>query len=192
MGIVGCAALLAGGVAAGSALASGHRASSSPQTLPKPDPPPPPPPVPHKPPPPPPPPARPPPPPPPAVIVQVPPAPVRHKRPKPKPKKAVPRKRTVVSHPLPTASKPPAGHPQLALGSAPVTTTAGGSSPALLIIGFGVLLGLLGAGVAFAPRALLPPEVSFRLEPYRQTILVTGLAIAVACVLVGLLTALAG
>jgi hypothetical protein len=55
-----------------------------------------------------------------------------------------------------------------------------------------VLLGLLGAGIAFAPRAALPRGMSFRFEPHRQTILVTGLAIGVACVLVGLLTALAG
>src|SRR5439155_14350706 len=81
MGIAGCAVLLGGGVAVGSALASGHRAGASPQTLPKPDPPPPPPPAPHRPPPPPPPPQPPPPPPPPAVFLQAPPppAPAHHK-----------------------------------------------------------------------------------------------------------------
>jgi hypothetical protein len=73
-----------------------------------------------------------------------------------------------------------------------VTTSSGGSSPALLIIGFGVLLGLLGAGVAFAPASALPGGVAVRLEPRRQTILASGLAIGVACALVGLLTALAG
>jgi hypothetical protein len=57
------------------------------------------------------------------------------------------------------------------------TTTGGGSSPSLLIIAFGVLLGLLGAGIAFTPRAALPRRVGFRLEPHRQTILVTGVAI---------------
>jgi len=111
-------------------------------------------------------------------------------------KKAVHRKRAVVSHPLPRPPEPPTtptAEPKLALGGAPVSTTSGGgSSPSLLIVAFGVLLGLLGAGIAFAPRAALPRGMSFRFEPHRQTILVTGLAIGVACVLVGLLTALAG
>ena len=93
-----------------------------------------------------------------------------------------------------TAPAPPEAppSPKLVVGGAPiVTSSGGGSSPALLIIAFGVLLGLLGAGVAYTPRAALPRGVSFRLEPHRQTILVTGLAIGVACALVGILTALA-
>jgi len=128
------------------------------------------------------------------VVVQAtpPPAPVRHKRERPKHKKTVHRKRTVVSHPLPEPQEPASTH-RIALGGTPVVTASGGgSSPALLIIGFGVLLGLLGTGIAYAPKAALPREVGFRLEPHRQTILVTGLAIGVACALVGLLTALAG
>jgi hypothetical protein len=62
----------------------------------------------------------------------------------------------------------------------------------VLIIGFGVLLGLLGAGIAYAPRAALPQGAAFWLEPHRQTILVTGAAIGIACVLVGVLTGLVG
>jgi hypothetical protein len=121
-----------------------------------------------------------------------PPAPVRHKRARPKPKKVVRHKRTVVSHPLPEPQEP-ASTQRIALGGTPVVTASGGgSSPAAFIIGFGVLLGLVGAGIAYAPRAALPRGVSFRLDPHRQTILVTGLAIGVACALVGLLTALAG
>ena len=82
--------------------------------------------------------------------------------------------------------------PRVALGGAPIVTNAGGSSPTLLIVGFGVVLGLLGAGIAYAPRAALPRGTAFRLEPHRQTILVTGVAIGIACILVGILTALAG
>ena len=99
------------------------------------------------------------------------------------------RKQTVVNHPLPETQQPVAH--KIALGGAPIDTSSGGSSPALFIVAFGVLLGLLGAGVAYAPRAALPRGLSFRLEPHRQTILVTGLAIGVACALVGILTALA-
>jgi hypothetical protein len=126
------------------------------------------------------------------VVVQAPPppAPVHHKRQRPKRKKTVHRKPIVMNDQLP---KPPASHPRLALGGTPVSTSSGGgSSPALLIVGFGVLLGLLGAGIAFAPRGALPREVGLRLEPHRQTVLVTGLAIGIACTLVGLLTALVG
>ena len=127
-----------------------------------------------------------------------PPAPVhhkhqRHKHQRHKHKKTVHRTRTVISRPPSDPPKSPPTHVGLALGGAPVTTSSGGgSSPALLIIGFGVLLGLLGTSIAYAPKAALPREVGFRLEPHRQTILVTGLAIGVGCALVGILTALAG
>lgn len=126
------------------------------------------------------------------MVVQAPPppAPVRN-RPRPK-KEAAHRKPAVVSRSVPAPPRLP-GERKLALGGTPVSTSSGGgSSPARLIVVFGVLLGLLGAGLAYAPRAALPSDVSFRLEPHRQTILVTGLAIGVACVLVGVLTALAG
>jgi hypothetical protein len=183
VGIAACVVLLAAGVAAGSAFAGGQAAGSSPQTSPKPDPPPPPPPPPKP---------QPPPPPPPPVIQQAapPPAPVKHKRSRPKAKKVAHRQRTVVNHPLPETQQPVAH--KIALGGTPIeTSSGGGSSPAFLIVAFGVLLGLLGAGVAYAPRAALPSGLSFRLEPHRQTILVTSLAIGVACALVGILTALA-
>jgi hypothetical protein len=196
LGIGGCVLLLLGGIAAGSALASGH-ISASPLTLPKPDPPPPPPPAPHKPPPPPPPrpPPAPPPPPPPAAAAQAPPppAPVQHRRSRTKHRKVAHRKQAVASaRSVPDPPKVPAP-PRLALGGASVaTTTSGGSSPALLIIGFGLLLGVLGAAIAYAPRMVLPRGTAFRLEPHRQTILVTGAAIGIACVLLGILTALVG
>lgn len=96
----------------------------------------------------------------------------------------------MVTHTAPAPPEAPPT-PKLVVGGAPIATSGGGSSPALLIIAFGVLLGLLGAGVAYTPGAALPRGVGFRLEPHRQTILVTGLAIGVACALVGILTALA-
>ena len=88
-------------------------------------------------------------------------------------------------------SKPPATTP-LALGAAAPTASSGGSSPALLIIAFGVLLGALSAGLAFMPASAVPFTVGLRLERNRQTILYSGLAIGIACVLVGLLTATVG
>jgi hypothetical protein len=97
----------------------------------------------------------------------------------------------VPTHSAPDATKLPPS-PHLAVGGASVVTSSGGSSPAVLIIGFGVLLGLLGAGIAYAPRAALPQGAAFWLEPHRQTILVTGAAIGIACVLVGVLTGLVG
>jgi hypothetical protein len=87
--------------------------------------------------------------------------------------------------------KPPKANP-LALGAPAPAASSGGSSPAPLIIGFGVLLAALGAGIAFMPASAMPFTVGMRLERNRQTILYSGLAIGVACVLVGILTALAG
>jgi hypothetical protein len=115
-----------------------------------------------------------------------------HRRPRPKAKKTVHRKQTVTA--ARPAQEPPTQplSPRLALGGTPVDTTSGGSTPTLFIIGFGVLLGLLGAGIAYAPRAALPRGTAFRLEPHRQTILVTAMAIGIACILVGILTGLVG
>ena len=87
--------------------------------------------------------------------------------------------------------KPPATKP-LALGTPAPTASSGGSSPALLIMAFGALLAALSAGVAFLPAAAVPFTVGLRLERNRQTILYMGLAIGIACVLVGLLTATVG
>jgi hypothetical protein len=117
---------------------------------------------------------------------------VRHKRRHAKRKKVVHRKQRVsVSRSAPEPPKLPTS-PQLALGGATVDTTAGGSSPTTLIIAFGVLFGLLGAGIAYAPRAALPRGAAFRLEPHRQTILITCVAIGIACILVGVLTGVVG
>jgi hypothetical protein len=118
---------------------------------------------------------------------------VRHKRSHRKHKKAAHRKQTAVpSHSAPPDAPNLPSSPELAVGGASVETSSGGSSPGELIIGFGVLLGLLGAGIAYAPRAALPRGAAFRLEPHRQTILVTGAAIGIACILVGVLTGLMG
>jgi hypothetical protein len=117
---------------------------------------------------------------------------VRHKRSRPKAKRKVHRKRTVVA--THSAPEPPklSPSPQLVLGGASVDTSSGGSSPTLLIIGFGLLFGLLGAAIAYAPRAALPRGTAYRLEPHRQTVLITASAIGIACILVGVLTAVAG
>ncbi len=87
--------------------------------------------------------------------------------------------------------KPPAVKPLALEGAAP-TASSGGSSPALLIIAFGALVAALSAGVAFMPASAVPFTVGLRLERNRQAILYTGLAIGIACVLVGVLTALLG
>ena len=73
-----------------------------------------------------------------------------------------------------------------------MSSSSGGSSPALLIVAFGVLLTLLAAGVSFIPASVMPSRAALRLERNRQTILVMGFAIGIACALVGLLTMLAG
>jgi hypothetical protein len=50
---------------------------------------------------------------------------------------------------------------------------------------------LAAVALAFLPAAALPFRLGVRFERGRQTIFVVGLAIGVACVLVGLLTILA-
>jgi hypothetical protein len=87
--------------------------------------------------------------------------------------------------------KPPKAKP-LTLGAPVPVASSGGSSPAPLIIGFGVLLAALAAGIAFMPASAVPLRLDMRLERNRQTILYSGVAIGIACVLVGILTALTG
>ncbi len=79
-----------------------------------------------------------------------------------------------------------------AAGPVAAASTAGTLSPALLIVAFGVVLALLAVGVSFMPASAVPFALGLRLERSRQTILLFGLAIGVACALVGLLTAVAG
>jgi hypothetical protein len=79
-----------------------------------------------------------------------------------------------------------------AAGPVAATSTAGTLSAALLIVAFGVVLALLAVGVSFVPASVVPFTLGVRLERSRQTILLVGLAIGVACALVGLLTAVAG
>jgi hypothetical protein len=81
-----------------------------------------------------------------------------------------------------------------AVAAAPVAVAApgGSSSPALPVLVIGLALALLAVGISFLPVQAVPAAFGFRLERSRQTIVITGLAIGVACALIGLLTALAG
>jgi hypothetical protein len=54
------------------------------------------------------------------------------------------------------------------------------------------MLALLAVGVSLVPAWSVPIGVGIKLERNRQTIAVTGLAIGLACGLVGLLTVLSG
>ena len=91
--------------------------------------------------------------------------------------------------------RPVSARPQLA--AAPVAAAADTSSGkpvsvALLLALGGSLLGLVALGIWAIPAWSLPVPVGVRLERYRQTIALTGLAIGVACVLVGLLNVVSG
>jgi F0F1-type ATP synthase membrane subunit c/vacuolar-type H+-ATPase subunit K len=92
------------------------------------------------------------------------------------------------SKPNPVPAKPVLA----AAGPVAATSTPGTLSPALLVIAFGVALALLAVGVSFMPASAVPFALGLRLERSRQTIMLFGLAIGVACVLVGLLTAVVG
>ena len=85
--------------------------------------------------------------------------------------------------------RPPA---RPALASAAPVAQESGPSPALLIIVFGVLLAFVGVAVSQVPASALPFSMRIRLEQSRETIIFVGLAIGVACALVGLLTVLLG
>jgi hypothetical protein len=56
----------------------------------------------------------------------------------------------------------------------------------------GLVLALAAVGISLVPAWSVPVAVGVRLERNRQTIAVTGLAIGLACGLVGLLTVLSG
>jgi hypothetical protein len=62
----------------------------------------------------------------------------------------------------------------------------------MLLAAIGLLLALLAIGVSLVPVWSLPIGVGVRLERNRQTIALAGLAIGVACALVGLLDVLSG
>jgi hypothetical protein len=85
--------------------------------------------------------------------------------------------------------RPPA---RPALASAAPVAQESGSSPALLIIVFGVLLAFVGVAVSQVPASALPFSMRIRLEQSRQPIMFVGFAIGAACALVGLLTVLLG
>jgi hypothetical protein len=83
------------------------------------------------------------------------------------------------------------------LANAPVAAAAIASandpvSPRMLLAAIGLLLALLAIGVSLVPVWSLPIGVGVRLERNRQTIALAGLAIGVACALVGLLDVLSG
>jgi len=103
-------------------------------------------------------------------------------------------KRHVAKHakPVPKPLRKPARPLLAAAGPVTAASTPGTLSPALLIVAFGVVLALLAVGVSFMPASAVPFALGLRLERGRQTILLFGLAIGVACALVGLLTAVAG
>lgn len=84
----------------------------------------------------------------------------------------------------------PPTKPALAV-AAPVGEKAG-SSPALLIIVLGGLFGFVAVALSQVPASALPFSMRIRLDESRQTIMVTGLAIGVACTLGVVLTALVG
>jgi hypothetical protein len=174
-GVVVGALLLACCAFAGSAFAGG------PHPDPPPKPPPPPPPAYHPPPPPP---AIAAPPPPLPTNVAPPPAPVVHATVRKHVKRHVAKQEKAVRKP----AKPLLA----AAGPVAAASTAGILSPALLIVAFGVAVALLAAGVSFMPASAVPFALGLRLERSRQTILLFGLAIGVACSLVGLLTAVVG
>ena len=90
--------------------------------------------------------------------------------------------------PAPRQEQP---RPLVAAGP-PIPTSSDTSSTALLIIAFGIAAALAGAALAFAPAAAVPFRLVFRFERNRQTILLVGLAVGVACALAGLFTILAG
>jgi hypothetical protein len=89
-----------------------------------------------------------------------------------------------VHHRKPKPLRPPT-RPVFA-SAAPVAQRPG-SSQALLIIVFGVLAALLGVGFSQLPAAAVPYSMRIRLERSRQSTLLVGLAIGVACALIGLL-----
>jgi hypothetical protein len=73
------------------------------------------------------------------------------------------------------------------LASGALATQKSGFSPALLIILFGVLAALVGVGFSLVPASALPFSMRIRLERSRQSIMLVGFAVGVACAFVGLL-----
>jgi hypothetical protein len=88
----------------------------------------------------------------------------------------------------------PAAQPGAGIASDPVATISSSNGPTttMLLGGIGLVLALLAVGISLVPAWSVPVGVGVRLERNRQTIAVTGLAIGLACGLVGLLTVLSG
>jgi hypothetical protein len=78
------------------------------------------------------------------------------------------------------------------LASAAPAGQKSASSGALLVVVFGLLVALGSVGFSLAPASAVPLAMRIRLERSRQSIMLVGLAIGVACALVGLLTAVVG
>ena len=79
-----------------------------------------------------------------------------------------------------------------ALAVAASVADKSGSSPALLIIVLGGLFGFVAVALSQVPASALPFSMRIRLDESRQTIMVAGLAIGVACTLGVVLTTLLG
>jgi hypothetical protein len=116
-------------------------------------------------------------------------------------KKVVPKKKAhakpkaIVVKPTPKPTPTPTvEQPKSEAAAAPVaaTSSSNGPSPTILLGAVGLLLALLAVGVSLVPAWSVPIGVGIKLERNRQTIAVTGLAIGLACGLVGLLTVLSG
>jgi hypothetical protein len=114
--------------------------------------------------------------------------PVRHRAKRAPAHRKVHKKAHKTAAPQPPRQQPV--KPLLAAGP-PIATSSGSSSPALLIIAFGLAAALAGAALAFVPASAVPFRLALRFEQNRLTILIAGLAIGVACTLVGFLTILA-
>jgi hypothetical protein len=146
-------------------------------------------PTPDKPPPPPPAPAPPPPPP------VVPPPPASVAPPPPPPPVVAPRPivRTHVA-PVPNriVDRPTSAEAALLVAGASATGSSPSSADTLLLALAGVLFAFLAIGASLVPLSALPRSIGGQVERNRQTILVTGLAIGLGCVLIGILGLLAG
>jgi hypothetical protein len=79
----------------------------------------------------------------------------------------------------------------LAAGAAS-SSNSNGSSGAMLLVLAGVLFAFLAIGMSRVPLAAVPRTIGSQFERNRQTILLTGLAIGIGCVVIGLFAILGG
>jgi uncharacterized protein YqgC (DUF456 family) len=104
-------------------------------------------------------------------------------------KKAVPvPKRKPAPKPIVAA---PAAVKHVALASAPVAASTGGSATARLLALIGVAIGFFAIGLSLVPVYALPVSIGLPIHRNRQTIMLTGLAVSFGCA-IGLLSTVAG